>query len=137
MLAELLNTRMVPTMISGIAGLDRLARAEAKLLAGGAGFSIALCKHFPSLHAVALDPLRAARLEAKTKIAANGLSSRIEVREGRIEQISEEAVYHVVFVAAPFMNDAALAEGLVRVKKALLPGGIVLSSAYREPVDAR
>jgi SAM-dependent methyltransferase len=140
MLSELLNARMLPAMLSAVPGLDRLERPDAKFLdvgAGGAGVSIAFCKHFPSLQAVALDPLRAARLEAKTKIAASGLAKRIEVRDGRIERLPDESLFDVVFVAAPFMSDTALAEGLVRVKKVLLPGGIVLTSAYRASEDAR
>jgi predicted transcriptional regulator len=140
MLSELVNATMLATMLSAVPGLDRLAREGAAFLdvgAGAASVSIGFCKRFPSLHAVALEPLRAARLEAKTKIAANGLANRIEVRDGRIEQLRDEGRYDVVFVAAPFMSDATLAEGLVRVNKALLPGGIVLAAAHRPSPDAR
>ncbi len=139
-LSELVNATMLTTMLAAVPELDRLAREGAAFLdvgAGGAGVSIAFCKRFTSLHAVALEPLRAARLEARTKIAASGLSNRIEVREGLMDQLRDESRYDVIFVAAPFVGDAALAGGFVRVKKALRPGGVVMSFTYRPSQDAR
>lgn len=140
MLSELLTGAMLDKVVAVIPELDRLARPGAKFIdvgAGGAGVSISFCRRFPSLHGVALDPLRAARLEAATKIKANGLADRIELRSGRLEQLADENVYDVAFVAAPFLPDAALVEGLPRLKAALQPGGIVLFGAYQPPTEPR
>jgi predicted transcriptional regulator/SAM-dependent methyltransferase len=139
-LSELLNATMLTTLLTAVPELDRLARDGAQFLdvgAGAAGISIALCRRFTSLYAVALEPLRAARLEAKTKIDANGLANRIELRGERLDQLTDERRYDVVFVPAPFMRDAALTEGLVRVKNALRPGGVAMLFTFRPPPDAR
>ena len=140
MLSELINGAMLTTLLSAVPELDRLTRDGAMFLdvgAGAAGISIALCKRFASLHAVALEPLRAARLEAKTKIDASGLASRIELRGERLDQLRDERRYDVVFVPAPFMSVGALAEGLARVKEALRPGGVAMLFTFRPPPDPR
>ena len=137
-LSRILTERAIDGMLAGVPGLERLARAGAKLLdvgTGGAGVAIAFCRRFPSLHAVGIDPLRAANLEARAAIAAAGLSDRIEVRSSRFETLSDENMYDAAFVASSFLDDAALSEGLARAHRALVAGGTVLLHAWQAPDD--
>jgi predicted O-methyltransferase YrrM len=56
--------------------------------AGAAGVSLALCRRFPALRAVALEPAPASAAVARAKVAEAGLADRIEVRADRIERLS-------------------------------------------------
>ncbi|MBD0274364.1 MAG: hypothetical protein ICV73_20825, partial [Acetobacteraceae bacterium] len=68
-----------------------LRRPGALLLdvgAGAAGVSLALCRRFPALRAVALEPAPASAAIARAKVAEAGLTNRIDVRAERIERLS-------------------------------------------------
>jgi len=137
-LSRALTGRMMAAMVDQVPELARLERPGARFLdagAGGASVAIGFCRRFPELRAVATDPLRLARLEAKTAIAIAGLEDRIEVRGARIEELTDASAFDAAFVAAAFMPDAALAAGLVRIREGLVPGGVVLLGGFEVPDD--
>lgn len=139
-MSERVMAYALPAMLRFVPELERLARPGARFLdvgLGAAGGSIALCKRFPSLRVVGLEPLPAARFEAHAAIATAGLEDRIEVRDARIEDLDEERVYDGAFVASMFVDDAALAAGLPRVCRALVSGGLVMLGAWSRPADPR
>lgn len=130
----------LPFMLRAIPELERLGRPGARFLEvglGAAGSAIALCKRFSGLHVVGLEPLPAARLEARAAIATAGLDTRIEVRAQRAEELDERHVYDAAYVASMFLDDEALATGLARVRAALVPGGLVLLGGWNRPADRR
>lgn len=137
-MSRILTERAIDGMLAGVPGLERLGRPGAKLLdigTGGAGVAIAFCTRFPSLRVVGIDPLRAANLEARTAIAAAGLSDRIEVRAMNVEALADEDTYDAAFVASSFLDDATLSAGLGAICRALVSGGTVLLHAWRSPED--
>jgi cyclopropane fatty-acyl-phospholipid synthase-like methyltransferase len=131
---------MLPAMQGAIPALERLKRPGATFLdvgIGAAGGAIALCRRFPSLRVVGLEPLPVARLEARAAIEAAGFNDHIEVRAQRLEELNEEGVFDAAYVASMFMPDAVLEQGLARVFRALAPGGVVLLGAWTRVADAR
>ena len=64
--------------------------------AGVAAMPIAACREVPGLRAVALEPHPPAADLAERNIAAAGLSSRIELRRQRVEELRDRERYDVV-----------------------------------------
>ena len=93
---------------------------------GVAEIAIEICRRFPAVRAVGLDPLDAAVALAEANVARAGLSHRIELRRGRVEDLDDDAVFDLVQVPIMFLDDDALTEGLARVRTALRPGGWVV-----------
>jgi hypothetical protein len=91
-----------------------------------AEISIEMCRRFPTLRAVGLDPLEAAQCLAQENVTRAGLGDRIELRRGRVEDLDDDAIFEVVQVPILFLPDDALTEGLARVRTALRPGGWVV-----------
>src|SRR5438046_471128 len=73
--------------------LERLEGAHGRFLDIGVGVAAlvtGLCRRYPELTGVGIDPLDAALLQARGNVADAGLSSRIELRKGRIEDLTEQ-----------------------------------------------
>jgi SAM-dependent methyltransferase len=139
-LSERTMACVLPKMMEAIPSLERLAKPGAAFLdvgLGAAGGTIAICRKFPTLRAVGLEPLPLARQEARAAIEAARLSDRIEVRAQRIEEVREENTFDVVYVASMFMPVKALEQGLPKVLRALAPGGVILLGAWARPTDPR
>jgi hypothetical protein len=90
---------------------------------GVAAISVEMCRRFPTLRAVGLDPLEAAQAEAGRNVERAGLEERIELRSDGVEDLEDDAVFDVAQVPIFFLPTDVLAEGLARVHKALRPGG--------------
>jgi cyclopropane fatty-acyl-phospholipid synthase-like methyltransferase len=130
----------LPMIQGAIPALERLARPGAAFLdvgMGAAGGSIAVCRKFPGVRVVGLEPLPLARLEAHAAIDAAGLTDRIEVRAHGIESLSDANKFDAVYVASMFISDALLEQGLARVHRALAPGGVLLLGGFARPEDPR
>lgn len=126
---------LAEALVPGLDGIDRrLQRPGFRLLDVGAGvgvISTELCRAWPNATAVGLEPHRTARELGRSRIAADRLSDRIELRDQRVEHLAEEDAYDLAFLPQPFLSAEALREGLPRVLQALRPGGwlIVLTHA--------
>lgn len=117
-----------------------LARAGAVLLdvgVGAAGGSIAFCKSFPELRVVGIDPLPLALAEAKENVARHGFADRITLRAQRGDELTDEGAFDVAFIPASFMDDAAFAATLERVRPALKPDGAIMTAAWRDVGEPR
>jgi SAM-dependent methyltransferase len=140
MLSEITGSRSIAAIQRAAPDMERLSRPGAAVLdvgSGAAGGLIAFCRRFPLLRGVGIEPLRAARLEARAAILAAGLGDRIEIVACRGEELEDQAVYDAAFVATPFIEDGALRPTLERVNRALIPGGRVILIATQPPNDAR
>jgi SAM-dependent methyltransferase len=133
--------RSFPTLTSAWPAFSSVfSREGARVIdvgSGGAGGAIALCKQFPSLRVVGLDPHRAAMLEARAAVSAAGLGHRIELRRERVQDLADERAFDAAFVAAKFFDDTTLASGLERIRRALVPGGAALLVAWRDPGEPK
>lgn len=88
--------------------------------------AIAMCRRYPTLRAVALDPLEAAMALAEGNVRNAVLEARIELRRGRVEHLAEDASFDIAQVPVAFFPDDALTMALTRLRGALRPGGWVV-----------
>ncbi|KFG66753.1 methyltransferase domain-containing protein [Microvirga sp. BSC39] len=94
--------------------------------AGAAGLSIALCRHFPRLNAVALEPAPHPAELGERHVRQAGLADRIAVRRERVEELREDRAFDLAFLPQMFLPDAVIEEALRRIFQALKPGGWLL-----------
>jgi len=95
--------------------------------AGVAGISIALCRGYPSLRMVALEPAPAPLALARENVARAGLADRIELRAERVEAIDDESAFDLIWLPQMFLPDAVLGAALPRLRRALKPHGWLLT----------
>jgi SAM-dependent methyltransferase len=119
----------------GLAGLsERLAAPGAVFLdvgVGVAGLAVAMCRTWPELRVIGIDPWEPALELARRNAASAGLSDRIELRHQRLEDLADSDSVDLCWLAAPFLPRSALAAGLQRVAEALRPGGWAVIGTYR------
>lgn len=112
---------------------DALARPGASFLDVGVGvaaLSIAMCRLYPELNAVGIDPWEAALDRARRNVAAAGLGGRIALRPQLVEELDDDAAFDLVFLAGPFLGQHAVAAACERSLAALRPGGWVLFAMF-------
>jgi SAM-dependent methyltransferase len=118
---------LAEALVPGLDDLERrLRRPGFRLLDVGAGVGVIsseLCLAWPNATAVGLEPHRTARELGRSRIAADRLSGRIELRDQRVEDLDEEDAYDLAFVPQPFLSRDALRSGLPNLLRALRPGG--------------
>ena len=90
-------------------GLMRsLERPGAMLLdvgAGAGGLSIALCRRFPNLRAVALEPAPCPAEVGERHVTDAELQERIEIRRQRVEDLTDEQRFDLAFLPQMFLPD--------------------------------
>jgi precorrin-6B methylase 2 len=123
------TTRALPKLkfLPGL--VPHLERPGAALLdvgAGAAGLSIALCRHFPHLSAVALEPAPHPAELGEKHVREAGLAGRIAVRRERVESLQDEQAFDLAFLPQMFLPDAIIEEALHRIFRSLRPGGWLL-----------
>lgn len=110
--------------------LDRLRSDSGAFLdvgAGVAGVSIAMCRHYPAIRAVGLEPASAPLALARRNVAAAGLNDRIELRDRGVEELGDEAAFDVAWLPGSFLPADTFAVALSTVHRALRPGGLLLT----------
>jgi predicted RNA methylase len=135
--AEIVRDVLAPEL-EGLA--NALAGPDGAFLDVGVGvaaLSIAMCRVFPGLRAVGIDPLEVALELARRNVAAAGLDNRIELRRQAVEELEDESAFELAFLAGPFLGSAVIDVACQRVHAALRPGGWVLFGMYRgaEPLE--
>jgi 2-polyprenyl-3-methyl-5-hydroxy-6-metoxy-1,4-benzoquinol methylase len=111
--------------------VPRLERPGASLLdvgAGAAGLSIALCRHYPQLRAVALEPASQPAEIGERHVREAGLHNRIEIRRQRVEEMGDEAAFDLAFLPQMFLPDAIIERTAENVFRSLKPGGWMLAA---------
>jgi 2-polyprenyl-3-methyl-5-hydroxy-6-metoxy-1,4-benzoquinol methylase len=115
---------------------DRLRSRNATFLDVGIGvgiISIEMCRIYPQLRVVGLEPGEVQAAEARRNIAVAGLEDRIEVRPQRLEELNEREVFDLIYLPQVFMPMEVVRDGLGRVYQALRPGGWVFVLAITAP----
>jgi 2-polyprenyl-3-methyl-5-hydroxy-6-metoxy-1,4-benzoquinol methylase len=124
--------------IPTLEGLEsRLGQPGAAFLDVGAGvgaLAISMCRHFPNLRAVGIDPFEAALVQGRTNVESTGLSDRIELRPVAVQDLDEQAVYDLAQLPVMFLSAVVLGKGLAAVREALRPGGWVMLQVLAAPV---
>jgi predicted O-methyltransferase YrrM len=104
----------------------RLDQPSASFLDVGVGvgvIAIELCRAFPALRVVGLEPAAAPLAQARANVAAAGLADRVELRQQGVEELQDSEAFDLAYVAQVFIPDGVFAAGLARVWRALRPGG--------------
>jgi predicted O-methyltransferase YrrM len=106
----------------------RLSQPSASFLDVGVGvgvIAIELCRAFPALRVVGLEPAAAPLAQARANVAAANLADRIELRQQGVEDLQDGEAFDLAYVAQVFIPDGVFEAGLARVWRALRPGGWV------------
>jgi precorrin-6B methylase 2 len=98
---------------------------------GVAALAIAMCRRFPGLRVVGIDPWDVPLQLARRNVAAAGLEDRIELRQQSLEELSDRDAFDLVFLAGPFLGERAVEAARDRMLPAVRPGGWVLFGMYR------
>ena len=135
LLAGVFQSLVLPSL-----GGDLATRLEAgaTFLDVGVGvgaLSIALCRAWPTLRVVGVDPWEPALELAREQIAAAGLQDRIELRAGVVESLQDAAMYDLAWVPTFFISGAVLERALERVHAALRPDGCAIFGQWVRPED--
>jgi SAM-dependent methyltransferase len=113
----------------GAAGIPERLESGAAFLDVGAGVgavSIELCRRFPRLRAVGLEPAEAPLGLARRNVAAAGLEERLELRQLLIQDLDEVEAFDIAWLPLNFLPPAVIPVALERVCAALRPGGLLL-----------
>jgi len=107
---------------------DRLATPGARMLDVGTGIgalALSFAEAFPHLHVTGIDVLPRA-LKLAQAGGDHAAASRVELRHQDVADLSEDSVYDLAWVPAPFLPRPALTAGIARIFTALRPGGLVM-----------
>jgi predicted O-methyltransferase YrrM len=129
MAARAMAEQGVP-LIPGLA--ERLRAPSASFLDVGVGvgvIAIEMCRTYWSLRVVGLEPAEAPRREALVNIEAAGFSNRIEIREQRVEDLTEVETFDLVYLPQVFLSEDVFVRGLATVWRALRRGGWLILPA--------
>lgn len=110
---------------------ERLARPQARFLDVGTGvaaLSIAMCREFPQLRVVGLDPYEVPLALARANVESAQLGDRIELRQIRVQELRDEAAFDLAWLPTFFLGSREeVARALARIRTALRPGGWLLT----------
>jgi SAM-dependent methyltransferase len=137
LLADVFQRRVVPVLAGDLAG--RLDGGGASFLDVGAGvgaLAIAMCRVWPALGVVGLDPWEPALRLAREHVVAAGLGDRIELRQERVERMRDTDRHDLAWLPTFFISAAVLAPGIERVHAGLRAGGCAILGLYARPDDA-
>jgi predicted O-methyltransferase YrrM len=120
----------IPAMVQAIRSNPelevRLQQPSASFLDVGVGvgvIAIELCRAFPTLRVVGLEPAAAPLAQARRNVAAAQLAGRIELRQQGVEELQDSEAFDLAFVAQVFIPDGTFEAGLANVWRGLRPGG--------------
>jgi predicted O-methyltransferase YrrM len=120
-----------------LAGLvERLNAPTASFLDVGVGvgvIAIQMCRAYPALRVVGLEPAQAPRREALAQVAAAGLSDRIEIRDQRVEALRDLEEFDLAYLPQVFVPEDVFPRGLRTVFSGLRRGGWVTLPVISAP----
>lgn len=134
LIATTLQRFVVPALGGDIA--TRLESPGACCLDVGAGigaWAVAMCRLWPSLRVVGIDPLEPALALGREHVAAAGVQERVELRATRVEALDDADCYDLAWLPTFFIPSAALDESIGRIHAALRPGGWAVLGMYGRP----
>jgi ubiquinone/menaquinone biosynthesis C-methylase UbiE len=116
---------MIPMLIAS--SHPDLAEVSSFLDVGtGVGLlAVAAANVWPAAEIVGIDPWEESLDRARTNVAHAGLESRITLRSQDLASIDDTDAFDCVWIPTFFLTEAALADGLPTVLRALRPGGWV------------
>ncbi|MEV7080933.1 class I SAM-dependent methyltransferase [Streptomyces sp. NPDC093516] len=133
-----LATRVVPRLAGAV---ERLAIEGGRVLDVGTGvgaLALAFAEHFPQVRVEGIDILQRALDLGEGELAAAdpAVAARVSLRRQDAVDITESGTYHLVWLPAPFLSEAALRAALPRLVAALAPGAWLVTGTNPVPEDA-
>jgi SAM-dependent methyltransferase len=131
--AQMLSERLFPRLEGSV---ERLEAPTASLLDVGSGvgaLAIELCRIWPRLRVVGLEPQAVPLAEGQRNVAAAGLGDRIALRAQRVEELTEHDAFDLVWLPQVFLPAEAFGPALQAVRAALRPGGWTILLAIGAP----
>jgi SAM-dependent methyltransferase len=122
--AAVMFEQLILPRLSGLAA--RFDQPDCRMLDVGTGvgaLALAYAEAFPQLTVVGIDVLPRVLALAAGTISRSPAGARVELRQQDICELDDHESYDLVWVPAPFIPTAALAEGMPRLRQALRPGG--------------
>lgn len=118
-----------PSLGDLAARMERPGATALDVGTGVAAIAIALCRRFPELRVVGLEPAKAPMAEARRNVVAAGMDRRIELRGQRVEDLADEAEFDFAFLPAVFLSTETLRVALPAIHRALRPGGWLITAS--------
>jgi SAM-dependent methyltransferase len=131
----LIARHLVPTLDDLEQRLEAPGATALDVGTGVAAVAIGLCREFPQLRVVGLEPAAAPMSEARANVVSAGLEGRIELRAQRVEDLADEEAFDFAFLPIVFLATDTLRSGLAAVLRALRPGGWVMMGSLGVPGD--
>jgi SAM-dependent methyltransferase len=103
--------------------------------AGVGWLAIEAAQSWPTLYVIGVDSWQPALDLARKNLAQSSVAERVEFRLQRIEELTDEAVFALAWLPAPFIGEEAMVIALERVYQALQPGGWLIVGLYPPPPD--
>jgi 2-polyprenyl-3-methyl-5-hydroxy-6-metoxy-1,4-benzoquinol methylase len=132
-LTQGLTTQVLPFLPDLGARLHSPGAAFLDVGIGVGIISIEMCRAYPRLQVVGLEPRAASAEQARRNIAAAGLADRIELRSQRVEDLPDREAFDLAYLPQVFMPVEVVERGLSAVRRALRPGGWVVLIALSVP----
>jgi 2-polyprenyl-3-methyl-5-hydroxy-6-metoxy-1,4-benzoquinol methylase len=129
-IAMMLKMMVIPQL--GDLG-ERLARPGARFLDVGVGvasLAIAMCRAWPELGVVGVDPYEAPLALARPNVERAGLSGRIELRHQAVEKLPDQGAFDLAWLPAFFVPTAVISDAIARVHASLKPGGWMVFATF-------
>ena len=110
---------------------ERLRDGDGRFLDVGAGVAavtVEMCRRYPALRAVAIEPQEAPLALARRNVDAAGLTDRIELRRQLVQDVADVEAFDVVWLPGNFLDRDTLEVALAVTHRALRPGGLALTA---------
>ena len=136
--ASRLIVRGITAAAGQLADLAAALQQSGTFLDVGAGvgwLAIEAAQSWPAFHVVGIDCWLPALDLARKNVAQSGVVDRVEFRLQRIEELTDEAVFTLAWLPAPFIGEEAMVIALERIFHALQPGGWLIIGLYPPPQD--
>jgi 2-polyprenyl-3-methyl-5-hydroxy-6-metoxy-1,4-benzoquinol methylase len=117
------KSSVVPSLDDLGARLDRPGAAFLDVGVGVARLAIAMCRAWPALRVVGIDPFEAPLAIARINVARAELAERIELRRAGVEELRDEEAFDLAWLPTVFIPSDVVPHAMQRVRAALRPGG--------------
>jgi precorrin-6B methylase 2 len=98
--------------------------------------AIEAARSWPALQVVGIDSWEPALALARTNLSLSGIAERVEIRSQRVEQLTDERAFTLVWLPGPFIPADIAAIALERIHRALAPGGWLIFGLHPQPPSA-
>jgi SAM-dependent methyltransferase len=132
-LVSVLRNVVVPRLDGLAARLKAPVATFLDVGVGVAAISIAVCRAWPTVHVVGLDPFEPALELARQNIAEASLQDRVGLRRIGAQDLTDADAFDLAWFSLPFVPDAVLDPALAAVCRSLRPGGWLVTGTFGGP----